>query len=94
MLTIEDFVEWPQRFAGLVEGNLNIANRFAELLFMMNPHQMYLVTSVLLSLPCEVLAAVKARPGQLLDRLIHATVKFGTEAEVASLKSALADRLA
>jgi hypothetical protein len=60
-VSIEQFVEDPNKFAGQVGTHLNIAIRFAELLPMMTPTQKGRVSEILLALPAEVLAMLRKK---------------------------------
>jgi hypothetical protein len=61
VLTIEDFLQNPDKFAGQVTTDLNVATRFCNLLPMMSPHQKATVSEVLLALPSEVLASLRTK---------------------------------
>jgi hypothetical protein len=61
VLTIEDFLQNPDKFTGQVVADLNVATRFVNLLPMMNPAQKAAVSEIVLALPSEVLATLRTK---------------------------------
>jgi hypothetical protein len=59
VLDIKDFVADPKGFAAKVEHDMNVAIRFAHLLPLMRPADMFKVRDVTLSLPTEMLTTLQ-----------------------------------
>jgi hypothetical protein len=93
VLTIEQFVAEPERFAPLVSKDLNVAMRFAKLLPMMKPNQKNSVRDILLALPAEVLARLESETPFVFKKTREAVATCGNPADARAYAELLDERL-
>lgn len=92
-LTIEQFVSAPDKYAGTLGQDLNVAVRFAQLLPMMNPHQKNRVRDLVLALPREVLAQLGSQAPFVFKKLRDAVARHGSAADARAFEDLLNERL-
>jgi len=93
VLTIEQFIANPEKFASLVTTDLDVALRFAQLLPMMNPNQKNRVRDVLLSLPYEVLASLKKETPFVFKKTCEAVARCGSAEDARAYQQLLNEQL-
>jgi hypothetical protein len=93
-ITIELLLADPDRFSALVKTDLNIALRFVQLLPMMRPAQMNRVRDIVLALPDEMFAQLRAKAPFVFKRIREAATRDSGSADAAALGELLDERLA
>ena len=93
LVTIEQLVNQPEKYATVVAKDLNVAMRFGQLLPMMNPSQKNTVRDLVLALPSEVLARLKAQTPFVFKKTREAVVRCGNPEDARAFEELLAERL-
>jgi len=93
VLTIEQFANEPEKFTPLVTNDLNVAIRFAQLLPMMNPYQKNRVRDLVLVLPAEILARLKAEKPFLFKKICQAVARYAGKEDARAFEELLEERL-
>lgn len=90
---VEDFLKDPLRCADLVKNELEVAQRFADLLPRFRPEQKFKAHGILLALPAEVLATLKSEH-PFVFRLTEQSIKqFGNPSDAEAFRSRVEERL-
>lgn len=90
---VEDFVREPARFADLVKTDLEVAQRFADLLPHFRPEQKFRAHGVLLALPAEVLASLKSKHPFVFRQTEQSIQQFGNPADADAFRNLVEERL-
>ena len=93
VLTAEQFVHEPNKFAEQVTTNLDVALRFAKVLPTMNPQQKRCVIDIVLALPAEVLAMLKSEFPFVFKKVRAAIASGKGQAEAEAFWDLLQERL-
>lgn len=93
VLTIEQFVSQPEKFATALGQDLNVAIRFARLLPMMNPTQKSRVRDLVLALPAEVLAQLQSETPFVFKKTREAVARYSSPADAHAFEELLNERL-
>ncbi|MFC1706778.1 hypothetical protein ACFL59_08150 [Planctomycetota bacterium] len=76
VLDIGDFLADPEKFSKLVATDMSVAVRFAHLLPLMKPKQMYLAGDITVSLPAELLAKLDSEAPFVFKKTTRAIAKY------------------
>jgi hypothetical protein len=92
-LTVEHFLQNPDKFASQVTTDLNVATRFGNLLPMMAPHQKAAVSDILLALPSEVLATLRSKFPPIFKKVRDGLAATKSKAEAEAFWDLVQERL-
>ena len=93
VVEIKDVTAEPQRFARLVEQNMNVAVRVAHLVSRMRPAEMCKAREVTLSLPTELLATLWEKCPFVFEKTHKATAKRVGKGEADAFRELRAEKL-
>ena len=92
-LGIDDFLGDPEKYAGIIPGDFEIATRFAHLLPMMKPAQMYKARDLLLVLPAELLAMLSDKVPFVFNKVTGEIAKRDGAEDAEAYRALIKERL-